>query len=177
MDSWAMTWWQTHTRMNEAVNSPCFLPSDGLLCQFWSQRRSLLAQLWSPCCPIMVLSEAGLYLSTQSKLSTLLSLLSSAKFLARPSPFVSPAACSLKSRPLWDTRASFFSDFIELSLWGVSLHFLDCDSFLVGLLFLFPWSFFLGVLSNLDFSFFILKIGGKKKPDEIYTISILLNVL
>lgn len=57
------------------------------------------------------------------------------------------------------------------------MHFLDSDSFLVGLLFLFPWSFFWGVLSNLDFSFFILKIGGKKKPDEIYRISILLNVL
>lgn len=160
-----MTWGQKHTEMNEAVKSPCFLSSDGLLCQFWSQRRSLLAQLWSPCCPIMVLSEVGLYLSTQSKFSTLFSLLSSAKFLARLSPFVSSATCSSKSRHLQIALVSFCIDFVELSLLGVTLLFLDPDSFLVGLIFLFPWSFFLGVLSNLDFSFFILKIGKVRKKE------------
>lgn len=155
----------THKKMNEATKSPHFLSSDGLLCQCWSQRKSLLAQLWSPCCPIMVLSEVGLYLSTQSKFSTLFSLPSSVKFLAQLSPFVSSASCSLKSRPLQITFVSFFMDFVELFLLGVNLLFLDSDSFLVGLIFLFPWSFFWGVLSNLDFSFFILEIGkvrGKK---------------
>lgn len=133
--------------MTKVVKSPCFFSSGELLCQFLSQRSNLLAQLWSPCCPIMFLSEAGLYLSTQSRHSSLL-------LLRLP-------CVSLTSRPLGHVLASFFTAFIGLFFRRVSLHFLDSDSFLAGLIFLFPWSFFWGVRSNLDFSFFICR-GNQK---------------
>ncbi len=38
------------------------------LCQFCNQRRSLLAQLWSPCCPIRFFRLRGRYLSTHNRL-------------------------------------------------------------------------------------------------------------
>lgn len=131
--------------MTKVVKSPCFFSSGELLCQFLSQRSSLLAQLWSPCCPIMFLSVVGLYLSTQSRHCSLL-------------PLRLPCV-SLTSRPLGHALASFTA-FIGLFFRGVNLLFFVSDS-LIGLIFLFPWSFLGGVRSNLDFSFFICR-GNQK---------------
>lgn len=138
------------------------------MCQFRSHRRSLLAQLCSPCCPMIALRDVGLYLSTHSNLSVPFSLLSETKFpLGSVTSFFSTACC-LKSVSFRTAAVSFLTDLKVTPFSGVEFLFLISASLLRGLKLFLLASVFCGVFLCLDSVFFAL---GKQKIRKLKKIS------